>query len=122
MRGRCLCTIAHAQSGSFDLAKLQPPTAAASRLRARIDQGRTGDKVAFPDPAAAPLGVDDEAAGAVSDPAAIEASSRRQQAIHEDRIPQIEADKARRRAPVWPYAAIVLVALAAAAFYLFGFR
>ena len=28
-----------------------------------IDSGRTGDKVAFPDPAAAPLGSDEEAAG-----------------------------------------------------------
>jgi hypothetical protein len=33
------------------------------RLRADIDHGRTGDKVDFPDPAAAPLGTDDEAAG-----------------------------------------------------------
>ncbi|MCP8937441.1 hypothetical protein NK718_02850 [Alsobacter sp. SYSU M60028] len=32
-------------------------------LRAEIDSGRTGDKVAFSDPAAAPLGADDEAAG-----------------------------------------------------------
>ena len=35
----------------------------ADRLRHAIDSGRTGDKVAFPDPAAAPLGTDDEAAG-----------------------------------------------------------
>ncbi|MDQ7264157.1 hypothetical protein NM680_20445, partial [Paracoccus sp. PS-1] len=34
-----------------------------SRLRAEIDAGRTGDKLGFPDPAAAPLGTDDEAAG-----------------------------------------------------------
>lgn len=33
------------------------------QLRADIDSGRTGDKVAFPDPAAAPLGTDDEAGG-----------------------------------------------------------
>ena len=32
-------------------------------LRNAIDSGRTGDKVAFPDPAAAPLGTDEEAAG-----------------------------------------------------------
>jgi hypothetical protein len=32
-------------------------------LRGAIDRGRTGDKVDFPDPAAAPLGADDEAAG-----------------------------------------------------------
>lgn len=34
-----------------------------SRLRREIDNGTTGDKVAFDDPAAAPLGTDDEAAG-----------------------------------------------------------
>jgi hypothetical protein len=33
------------------------------QLRRRIDTGRGGDKVAHPDPAAAPLGTDDEAAG-----------------------------------------------------------
>lgn len=33
------------------------------QLRADIDSGRTGEKVAYPDPAAAPLGTDDEAAG-----------------------------------------------------------
>lgn len=35
----------------------------ASRLREAIDSGGTADKVPFPDPAAAPLGTDDEAAG-----------------------------------------------------------
>ena len=35
----------------------------ASALRRDIDRGLTGDKIAHPDPAAAPLGVDDEAAG-----------------------------------------------------------
>lgn len=38
--------------------------AEASRLRDEIDRGGAGDKVAFSDPAAAPLGTDDEAAGA----------------------------------------------------------
>lgn len=33
-------------------------------LRGDIDSGRTGDKISHPDPAAAPLGTDDEAAGA----------------------------------------------------------
>jgi hypothetical protein len=51
--------------------KPPPPAAASPRtashrsenLRDDIDQGRTGDKVPFRDPAAAPLGADDEAAG-----------------------------------------------------------
>ena len=38
-----------------------PPTT--SQLRHHIDTGRTGEKVAASDPAAAPLGTDDEAAG-----------------------------------------------------------
>lgn len=38
------------------------------QLRHDIDQGRTGDKVRFPDPAAAPLGTDEEAAGTPIDP------------------------------------------------------
>jgi hypothetical protein len=37
--------------------------ATTEQLRHDIDQGRTGDKVRFPDPAAAPLGTDEEAAG-----------------------------------------------------------
>ena len=39
------------------------PTPTIDRLRADINEGRTLDKVRFPDPAAAPLGSDDEAAG-----------------------------------------------------------
>jgi len=39
------------------------PGSTTERLRADIDTGRTGDKVAASDPAAAPLGTDDEAAG-----------------------------------------------------------
>jgi hypothetical protein len=35
----------------------------AEQLRADIDHGRTGDKVDWPDPAGAPLGTDEEAAG-----------------------------------------------------------
>lgn len=33
------------------------------KLRQKIDTGQTDDKVDFPDPAAAPLGTDDEASG-----------------------------------------------------------
>jgi succinate dehydrogenase / fumarate reductase cytochrome b subunit len=38
-------------------------TPTAQELKGAIDSGRTGDKVAFADPGAAPLGTDDEAAG-----------------------------------------------------------
>lgn len=40
-----------------------PPDMAAQHLRRDIDTGRTGDKIAAEDPAAAPLGTDAEAAG-----------------------------------------------------------
>jgi hypothetical protein len=40
-----------------------PPNMAAQHLRRDIDSGRTGDKIPVEDPAAAPLGTDDEAAG-----------------------------------------------------------
>ena len=39
----------------------EPPTA--DRVLHDISRGRAGDKVNHPDPAAAPLGTDDEAAG-----------------------------------------------------------
>lgn len=39
------------------------PPANPDRLRQRIDRGEGADKIDYPDPAAAPLGTDDEAAG-----------------------------------------------------------
>ena len=42
---------------------VNPPSAEAQRLRDSIDKGLSGDKVPAADPAAAPLGTDDEAAG-----------------------------------------------------------
>jgi hypothetical protein len=46
------------------MAKQKPkPASTTDQLRIDIDRGRTGDKVAWPDPAAAPLGADEEAAG-----------------------------------------------------------
>lgn len=41
------------------------------QLKGDIDAGRTGDKIAGFDPAAAPLGADDEAAGAPAEPQAV---------------------------------------------------
>lgn len=47
--------------------------ATVDQLRHDIDTGRTSDKVAAVDPAAAPLGTDDEAAGVSIDPRIIAA-------------------------------------------------
>src|SRR6266849_3219339 len=47
-----------------------------SQLRDDIDGGRTGDKIDWPDPAAVPLGTDEEAAGTPLDPWAVETARR----------------------------------------------
>jgi hypothetical protein len=51
------------------MASKKPPTSA--QLRDDIDSGRTGDKARGLDPAAAPLGTDEEAGGAPPTPAEI---------------------------------------------------
>lgn len=50
------------------------PTVA--QLRDAIDRGRTGSKVPYEDPAAAPLGTDEEAAGTPPSPADIRLAMR----------------------------------------------
>jgi hypothetical protein len=50
----------------------EPMGSTMAQLRHDIDSGRTGSKVAASDPAAAPLGTDDEAGGAPASPATIE--------------------------------------------------
>ena len=50
------------QQGDDDRPRGTDPKTA-DRLRKDIDRGRTGDKVGYPDPAAAPLGTDAEAGG-----------------------------------------------------------
>lgn len=54
--------------------------ATTDRLRSDIDHGRTGDKVDFTDPAAAPLGTGDEAAG--SPPSREQIRYAEQQELH----------------------------------------
>ena len=68
--------------------KLSAPTAipqrsTAEQLRHDIDSGRTGDKVRASDPAAAPLGTDEEAAGTPVDPSVISAARRSEQSLPE---------------------------------------
>jgi hypothetical protein len=43
----------------------EPRSSDVVRLRGNMDRGRTGDMIENPDPAAAPLGTDDETAGAL---------------------------------------------------------
>jgi hypothetical protein len=49
-----------------------------SMLRIDIDTGRTGDKINWPDPAAVPLGTDDEAAGTPPSPERVELALRQE--------------------------------------------
>lgn len=46
------------------------------QLRKDIDRGKGGDKVPYPDPAAAPLGTDEEAAGTPIPQSAIDRAYR----------------------------------------------
>lgn len=89
------------------------------RLRDDIVSGRTGDKVAAPDPAAAPLGTDDEAAGTpagLAEATAARAAETRLSAVR----PAIAADatKPGERAGgrmalfgIWAFVACMLAAL-----------
>lgn len=54
----------------------RPPNV--QQLRHAIDAGRTGDKVAFFDPAASPLGTDDEAAGHAATPEQVATALRQE--------------------------------------------
>lgn len=64
-----------------------PPPRTTDRLRTDIDRGRTGDKVAFSDPATAPLGTDDEAAGTPPSKEAIAHAARQEGATTPPRQP-----------------------------------
>jgi hypothetical protein len=57
-------------------------------LRADIDSGRTGDKVAAPDPAMASLGTDDEAAGTPPSSDAIALTQRLETSRPDEARPQ----------------------------------
>lgn len=80
-----------------------------AQLKADIDSGRTNDKVAWSDPAASPLGTDDEAAG--TPPSAARVSMARASEV--DRTPQKE--ETRGLGPwLWAVGIVVLIAVAAA--------
>ncbi len=65
------------------------------KLRARIDEGQTHDKVAMPDPAAAPLGTDAEAAGTPASAASVEKATRQEAAPIQRRSRGFERTAAR---------------------------
>ena len=65
--------------------------AAGAPLRGQIDAGRGRDKVAYPDPAAAPLGTDDEAAGTPITEEQLEMA--RAQEDRTDQVPTTDEDR-----------------------------
>ncbi len=98
-----------------------------AQLRNDIDQGRTGDKVRGFDPAAAPLGTDDEAGGAPPSAAAIaqaRVAERRKPRGHNPnaanprQTPDGHAEQKRKRAPFVAALLVVLVLLAIYALFL----
>lgn len=67
------------------MSQLDPRQGATTdQLRADIQSGRTGDKVAGFDPAAAPLGADDEAAGTPPAPRVVQAARIQERAGRPD--------------------------------------
>lgn len=58
----------------------QPET---GRYRKDVDAGRTGDKVAHPDPAAAPLETDAETGGAATGKRQLRETARQQRTAHQ---------------------------------------
>ena len=88
----------------------------ADQLRSDIDHGRTGDKVAFPDPAAAPLGTDDEAAGAAPPP------SSPARAMDEERVERRMSNPQRSSAildggPAYALSAVIVIGVLLVMFF-----
>jgi hypothetical protein len=91
---------------------MQPTTA---QLRDDIDRGLTGDKVRAIDPAAAPLGTDDEAAGTPPSGEAVRQARDYERAI--GRRVNRNVEEARDSSGVWIY---VLAIMALVAFFSTG--
>ena len=89
--------------------------ARSEELRRDIDSGRTGDKVPFRDPAAAPLGADDEAAGHPPSPEAV-AGARAQEtraggATHPNATEQDRDSFNAQQGRPWPFIGIGLAVI-----------
>ncbi len=93
------------------MAQDERPTS--DRLRSDIDHGRGGDKVPASDPAAAPLGTDDEAAGTPPSPEQVARARAAEVGAREARKPEADAaagEPARRAGTgLWVWGAVVLV-------------
>ncbi|ALV27089.1 hypothetical protein ADZ37_07560 [Pannonibacter phragmitetus] len=92
----------------------EPVTSA--KLRDEIDHGQTADKVSFPDPAAAPLGTDDEAAG--NPPTAEQVAMARKQELKEGPARRHELDGRPRRGRIKLLLVAAIILAAVAGYYL----
>lgn len=82
------------------------------RLRSDIDSGRTGDKVPGPDPAAAPLVTDEEAAGTPISKARVELA-RAQEVVHKARTTEDGG------APQYVFVLVLIIAILVSAVVFF---
>jgi hypothetical protein len=80
-----------------------------AKLKRDIDTGRTRDKVPFPDPAAAPLGTDDEAAGTPPSPEAVHRA--RAEEVKGPPRPSPEHGEPGVLRRIWPWLVILAVLL-----------
>jgi hypothetical protein len=99
-----------------------PKHSTTDQLREDIDRGRTGDKIEVSDPAAAPLGTDEEAAGTPTPGEALQQARDYERGIgrmvhgsmpDDERLQGSISDAARISPAVWLYGAIILALTAA---------
>lgn len=85
-----------------------PPAATTDAERAQIDSGQMRDKIAFPDPAAAPLGTDAEAGGA---PASRDEIRRDQRPVERPPSPEAPDEKRQRGLALFGWGALIVLVL-----------
>lgn len=102
-----------AQPAGRDAAEVARGGPRADQLRDSIDRGQTGDKVAGGDPAAAPLGTDEEAAGTGPSPAAVTAAldAERRDANRPAAVTEGAQPRPRPRIALWILALVAAVAI-----------
>lgn len=95
--------------------------AEAAKLRDDIDRGATGEKAAFSDPAAVPLGTDAEAGGTPTDPAAMADAREAERAARDSSEPKkTPAELQRTRGPGIVVVIVLVAVLAIGLFLLLG--
>lgn len=102
-----------AKTHSYGRKRSAGPKGGSARLRAKIDSGALGDKVTVVDPAAAPLGTDDEASDTPPPTAVTEGEIRsREQVAESFQKPVERASTAQRNRRLIGLAVVVLIIVA----------